>query len=263
MKRKTLIRYGLTLVTASVALIGRDVAAQAPDNKPNTTTMTADAAGSAASPPTKENQAAMTPDSALAELKAGNARFAAGHQAQRDHRGDVKTTASGQYPFAVVLSCLDSRVPIEIVLDQGIGDIFSARVAGNVLDDDILGSIEFGCKASGAKLIAVIGHSSCGAIKGAVDDVKLGKLSDLLSKIKPAIKQVSADVQPRTSKNSDFVDKVAEANVRLVMQQVRERSPILREMLDKREIGLVGGIYELSTGEVHFFDKIDRHKPKG
>jgi carbonic anhydrase len=217
--------------------------------------MTADAGTrSAAAPPTKETQAAMTPDSALAELKAGNARFVAGQQAQRDHRADVKATAPGQYPFAVILSCLDSRVPIEIVLDQGIGDIFSARVAGNVLDDDIVGSMEFGCKASGAKLIAVIGHSNCGAIKGAVDDLKLGKLSDLLSKIKPAVAKVPADVSPRTSKNLEFVDKVGEANVRLVMKQIRERSPILREMIDQNQIGLVGGMYDVSTGEVHFFD---------
>jgi carbonic anhydrase len=210
---------------------------------------------SAPAPPTKETQAAMTPDSALAELKAGNARFISGQPARRDNRADVKTTASGQYPFAVVLSCLDSRVPIEIVLDQGIGDIFSARVAGNVLDDDILGSMEFGCKASGAKLIAVIGHSDCGAIKGAVDDVKLGKLSYLLSKIKPAMAKVPADVAPRSSKNLEFVDKVSEANVRLVMQQIRERSPILREMLEQHQIALVGGLYDLSTGEVHFFNK--------
>lgn len=206
-------------------------------------------------PPTKETQEKMTPDSALAELKAGNARFVAGQSAQRDHRADVKTTASGQYPFAVVLSCLDSRVPIEIVLDQGIGDIFSGRVAGNVLDDDMVGSMEFGCKASGAKLIAVIGHSNCGAIKGAADDVKLGKLTDLLSKIKPAEAKIPADISPRTSKNLEFVDKVAEANVRLVMQQIRERSPVLRQMLDQHEIGLVGGMYDVSTGEVHFFDK--------
>ena len=209
---------------------------------------------SALAPPTKQTQAAMTPDSALAELKTGNARFVSGQAARRDNRADVKTTASGQYPVAVVLSCLDSRVPIEIVLDQGIGDIFSARVAGNVLDDDILGSMEFGCKASGAKLIAVIGHSNCGAIKGAVDDVKLGKLSDLLSKIKPAMAKVPADVAPRSSKNLEFVNKVAEANVRLVMQQIRERSPILREMVEQHQISLVGGIYDLSTGQIHFFD---------
>ena len=154
----------------------------------------------AAVPPTKEAQAAMTPQSALAELKAGNARFVAGHPLHRDMPADVKATASGQYPFAVVLSCVDSRQPIEIVSDQGIGDIFSARVAGNVLNDDILGSMEFACKVSGAKLIAVIGHSNCGAIKGAVDSVELGNLTGLLAKIQPAIGQVPADVQPRNSK---------------------------------------------------------------
>jgi carbonic anhydrase len=154
----------------------------------------------------------------------------------------------------VVLSCLDSRQPIEIVLDQGIGDIFSARVAGNVLNEDILGSMEFGCKASGAKLIAVIGHSNCGAVKGAVDDVDLGNLNGLLAKIKPAMNEVPADVSPRTSKNHDFVDDVAEANVRLVMKQIHERSYILRGMIDRHEIGLVGGIYDLSTGKVRFLE---------
>jgi carbonic anhydrase len=212
-------------------------------------------AGAAVVQPTKESQAAMTPQSALAELKAGNARFVAGHPLARNLPADVKATTAGQYPFAVVLSCLDSRQPIEIVLDQGIGNIFSARVAGNVLNDDILGSLEFACKASGAKLIAVIGHSNCGAIKGAVDGVELGNLTGLLARIQPALGQVPADVQPRNSKNPEFVDKVAEANVRLVMQQIRERSPILREMLDKGQIGLVGGMYDLSTGEVHFYDK--------
>ena len=209
----------------------------------------------AVSPPTKASQAAMTPEQALAELKAGNARFVAGHPLKRDLPADVKATASGQYPIAVVLSCLDSRQPIEIVLDQGIGDIFSARVAGNVLNGDVLGSLEFACKVSGAKLIAVIGHTNCGAIKGAVDDVQLGNLTGLLTKIKPAIDAVPVEVQPRTSKNPEFVDQVAEANVRLVMQQIRDRSPILRDMLDKGQIGLVGGMYDLATGEVHFFDK--------
>jgi carbonic anhydrase len=213
------------------------------------------AVSAAAAPPTKESQTAMTPQSALAELKAGNARFVAGHPLVRNQPADVKTTASGQYPFAVILSCLDSRQPIEIVLDQGIGDIFSARVAGNVLNDDILGSMEFGCKVSGAKLIAVIGHSNCGAIKGAVDSVDLGNLTGLLAKIQPAIGQVPADVQPRNSKNLGFVDQVSEANVHLVMQQIRERSPILREMLDSGQIGLVGGMYDLSTGEVHYYEK--------
>ena len=207
------------------------------------------------SAPTKERQAAMTPESALAELKAGNARFASGHPMHRDMQADVKATASGQYPFAVVLSCLDSRQPIEIVLDQGIGDIFSARIAGNVLNDDILGSMEFACKVSGSKLIAVIGHSNCGAIKGAIDNVELGNLTGLVDKIKPAEDAVPDNGQPRTTKNQEFVDKVAEANVRLVMKEIPERSPILKEMIDSGQVGLVGGMYDLNTGKVRFFDK--------
>ena len=195
----------------------------------------------------------MTPQQALAELRDGNARFLAGKPLVRDFPGQVKAASSGQYPFAVVLSCLDSRQPIEIVFDQGIGDIFSARVAGNVLNDDILGSMEFACKASGAKLIVVIGHSNCGAVKGAIDDVQLGNLTGLLTKIKPAMDAVSQDVQPRTTKNHAFVDQVSEANVKLVMKEIRERSPILREMLDQGQIGLVGGMYDLSTGKVEFY----------
>ena len=197
----------------------------------------------------------MTPQKALAELRAGNARFLAGHPLKRDVRGAIKATASGQYPFAVVLSCLDSRQPIELVLDQGIGDIFAARVAGNVLSEDLLGSFEFGCRVAGAKLIAVIGHSNCGAVKGAVDNVELAHLTDLLNKIKPAIEAVPAGIQPRTSSNAAFVDKVAEANVLMVMQQIRDRSAVLREMVDQGQVGIVGGIYDLSTGEVHFFDR--------
>ena len=211
-------------------------------------------AGASSSVQTKASQAAMMPQQALAELKAGNERFVAGVPLHRNFPAQVAATASGQYPFAVVLSCLDSRQPIEIVFDQGIGDIFSARVAGNVLDDDILGSMEFACKASGAKLIAVIGHSNCGAIKGAVDDVELGNLTGLLAKIKPAIDAVPAEVQPRTTKNQVFVNDVSKANVKLVMREIRERSPILSEMLDQGEIGLVGGMYDLSTGKVQFYD---------
>lgn len=205
-------------------------------------------------PPSKESQAAMTPQQAIAELKAGNARFASGHPSARNPLTDIKTTAPGQFPFAVVLSCLDSRVPIEIVLDRGVGDIFSARVAGNVLEDEILGSMEFGCKVAGSKLIAVIGHSNCGAVKGAIDNVELGNLTALLARIKPAINQVPAGAEERDSKNLEFVDKVAEANVRLVMAQIRERSPVLRELLDQGKIGLVGGMYDLSTGKIRFFE---------
>jgi carbonic anhydrase len=205
-------------------------------------------------PPTKESQAAMTPQQAVAELKAGNERFVSGQPRPRNPLADVKATAAGQYPFAVVLSCLDSRVPIELVLDQGIGDIFSTRVAGNVLEEDVLGSMEFGCKAAGSKLIAVIGHSNCGAIKGAIDNVELGNLTALLSRIKPAIDQVPGDTPSRNSKNLEFVDKVAEANVRLVMKQIRERSAVLREMLEEGKIGLVGGMYDLSTGRIRFLE---------
>ncbi len=204
---------------------------------------------------TKESQAAMTPSQALAQLRNGNARFVAGKPILRNPLAEVRATANGQYPFAVVLSCLDSRQPIEIVLDQGIGDIFSARVAGNVLDDDILGSMEFACKASGAKLIAVIGHSNCGAVKGAVDGVQLGNLTGLLDKIKPAMDAVPITVQPRTTQNAVFVNDVSEANVKLVMKRISERSPILKEMLDKGEIQLVGGMYDLTTGKVQFYDK--------
>jgi carbonic anhydrase len=206
-------------------------------------------------PPTKEIQAAMTPQQALAELKAGNERFVAGHPRVRDPLAAVKTSASGQYPFAVVLSCVDSRQPSELVLDQGIGDMFSARVAGNVLDDSLLGSMEFGCKVAGAKLIAVIGHSNCGAIKGAVDKVDLGHLTSLLSRIQPAVDEVAGGNSSRNSQDLEFVDKVAEANVRLVMKQIRERSPILREMLEQGQIGLAGGMYDLSTGRIRFFDQ--------
>jgi carbonic anhydrase len=210
-------------------------------------------ATSIASPPTKESQTAMTPQQALEELRAGNARFVADQPLLRHPAADVKATTSGQYPFAVVLSCIDSRQPIELILDQGIGDIFSARVAGNVLNDDILGSLEFACKVSGAKLIAVIGHSNCGAIKGAIDYVELGNLTGLLARIQPVIDQIPTNGEPRTSKNHALVDAVAEANVRLVMKQIRERSPVLREMLEQGKINLVGGMYDLTTGEVHFY----------
>jgi carbonic anhydrase len=201
---------------------------------------------------TQEAQTTMTPQDALAKLRAGNARFAAGQSRARNLPAEVRATAGSQYPFAVIVSCLDSRAPVELLFDQGIGDLFSARVAGNLLNDDILGSLEFACKVSGSKLILVLGHSNCGAIKGAVDGVELGKLTGLLDKIKPAMAKVPESVQPRSAKNGEFVQKVAEANVRLVMQQIREESSVLREMLDAGSIGLAGGMYDLETGEVHF-----------
>jgi carbonic anhydrase len=209
-----------------------------------------------AAPPqvqTKESQAATSPADALTKLREGNARFVAGKPVARNLPAEARATASGQYPFAVILSCLDSRQPIELIFDQGIGDVFNARVAGNVLNDDILGSLEFACKLSGAKLIVVLGHSNCGAVKGAIDNAELGHLTGLLDHIKPAIAGVPDDGHPRNSKDQGFVQKVADENVHLVMQQIRERSPVLREMLDQNKIGMRGGTYDLATGEVHFF----------
>lgn len=208
----------------------------------------------AASPTTKAGQAAMSPQQALDALQQGNARFVAGTQLHRDMQADVKASAAGQYPFAVVLSCLDSRQPIEMVLDQGIGDIFSARVAGNVLNDDILGSMEFATKVVGAKVIAVIGHTSCGAVKGAIDKVKLGSLTGLVNKIHPATGSVPHDVTPRASSNAVFVDDVARENVKMVMAQIQKRSPIIRDLLGHGQVKLVGGMYDLNSGRVEFFE---------
>lgn len=224
-------------------------------NQAGNTSPQANPADTGMHPParTQERQAALSPQDALAKLRAGNARFVAGQTQVRNLPAKVRATAAAQYPFAVILSCLDSRQPVELLFDQGIGDVFNARVAGNVLNDDILGSLEFACRVSGSKLILVLGHSNCGAVKGAVDGVELGKLTGLLAKIRPAAGQVPDNVQPRSSKNDHYVQEVAEANVRLVIQQIREQSPILREMLDAGTIGLAGGMYDLSTGEVHFF----------
>ena len=252
MKTKPRLKHVVLLALSAGMAVGVLASGQAQDKN---TSATPAATSAALSMQTKESQAAMTPEAALTKLKEGNARFVAGNLLKRNLPAKVKATASGQYPFGVILSCLDSRQPIEIVFDQGPGDVFSARIAGNVLNDDILGSMEFACKVSGAKLIAVIGHTNCGAIKGAADGVELGNLTGLLKKIQPAVNQVPIEIQPRTSKNLEFVDKVAEAHVRLEMQQIRERSPILREMIDAGKIGLVGGMYDLSTGETRFFDK--------
>ncbi len=201
----------------------------------------------------KASQDALTPAQALEKLKAGNQRFASGQPMQRDLAAQRSATAAGQYPYAVILSCLDSRCSSEQVFDQGMGDIFNARVAGNVLNDDILGSMEFACKAAGAKLIAVVGHSKCGAVKGACNHVQLGNLTGLLDKIQPAVS--STLTLPAGQKPTDAqVDAVAIANVKLVMKQIRERSPILADMVQQGQIGLVGGMYELDSGKVKFFD---------
>ena len=204
---------------------------------------------------TKESQSAMTPARALQLLKDGNQRFVSGGMVNRDLRAQIKATSEGQYPFATILSCQDSRTSNDLLFDLNKGDAFSLRIAGNVASEDILGGMEFGSKAAGAKLIAVVGHSKCGAITGACDNVKMGNLTGLLDKIKPAIQDVSASIMPRDSKNPKFVDAVTEANVRYQMRQIKAKSPILKEMIDAGEIGLVGGIYDISTGEVKFFEK--------
>lgn len=203
---------------------------------------------------TKESQKALTPAQALQMLKDGNERFVSGDFANRNLRAQITATAEGQYPYATILSCQDSRTSSDLLFDLNKGDAFSLRVAGNVVNEDMLGGMEFGSKAAGAKLIAVIGHTKCGAIYGAADDVKLGNLTGLLDKIKPAIKEVPASIQPRDSKNKKFVEAASEANVRYQMRQIREKSPVLKEMIDKGEIGLVGGMYDISTGKVQFLE---------
>lgn len=203
---------------------------------------------------TQESQRAMTPQQALARLKEGNARFVAPRQAERDLMAQVRSTGSGQYPFAIVLGCVDSRVSPALVFDQGVGDIFSARIAGNFVNEDILGSMEFACKVAGAKLIFVLGHSSCGAIMGAVDDAQLGNLTGMLSKLKPAVEAVPAPAQGRSSQDAAYVQQVAEKNVELTMAAIREKSPVLREMLDQGEIAIAGGMYDVKTGAVTFYD---------
>jgi carbonic anhydrase len=203
---------------------------------------------------TKECQSAVTPEQVLERFKHGNQRFASGHGTQRNYAQQVRDTAKGQYPLGSVVSCIDSRAPAEIVLDQGIGDIFNARVAGNIVNEDILGSLEFASKVAGAKLIVVMGHTSCGAIKGACDNVQLGNLTGLLAKIMPAVAAVPNDGKDRSSKNYEFVEKVADANVRQNVQLIRDRSPILREMEERGEIKIVGAMYDVASGRVQWYD---------
>lgn len=201
---------------------------------------------------TAESQGAMTPADAIQALKDGNARFVAANMTSRNLNEQVTATGGGQYPFAVVLGCIDSRVPCEIVFDQGIGDIFSARVAGNFVNTDILGSMEFACKVAGSKAVVVLGHTKCGAVKGACDGVELGNLTSMLANLKPAVDSVTDITDDRTSGNAAFVQRVVEANVGLTVQDVRNQSPILKEMEDNGEIAIVGAIYDVDTGKVVF-----------
>lgn len=200
---------------------------------------------------TKETQEALTPELALEILEEGNDRFVKNLKANRNLLQQVNETSEGQHPFAVILSCIDSRVPAELIFDQGLGDIFSIRIAGNFINDDILGSMEFACKIAGAKLVVVLGHSSCGAVKGACDNVELGNLTNMLSHIRPAVAEIN-ETGDRSSKNKDFVQRVAERNVEIAIDQIKEQSSVLADMINNGEIGLVGGMYSVETGKVTF-----------
>lgn len=203
---------------------------------------------------TKETQATMTPQKSLESLKEGNLRFQKNLKANRDLLEQVHDTRKGQFPFATILSCIDSRVSAELIFDQGVGDIFSVRIAGNFVNKDILGSMEFACKLAGTKLIVVLGHTACGAVKGACDDAKLGNLTGMLEKIKPAVEAVSEpqDASLRNSANLEFVDNVSVKNVQLTIERILEESDVLAEMHNNDEIRIIGAMYDINTGKVTF-----------
>ena len=205
---------------------------------------------------TKETQAAISPVNAINLLKEGNKRFQTNKEVERNLLAQVSETSTGQYPFATILHCVDSRVSAELVFDQGIGDIFSIRIAGNFVNEDILGSMEFTCKLAGTKVIVVLGHTACGAVKGACDDAKLGNLTTLLEKLKPAVEAVSepADTNKRNSANIDFVNNVAEKNVYMTIDNIRERSAVLKDMEAQGEIKIIGAMYDIKDGSVTFYE---------
>ena len=206
---------------------------------------------------TKASQDAISPAKALELLKEGNQRFTTKQQVERDLNLQVEQTSTGQFPFATVLSCIDSRVPAELVFDQGIGDIFSVRIAGNFVNSDILGSMEFASKLAGTKLILVLGHTACGAVKGACDHAELGNLTEMLDNIAPAVNAITepTDAAERTSANIDFVNAVGTKNVELTIDRIRKESPVLAEMEQAEEIQIVGGMYDIATGKVNFLFK--------
>tara|TARA_R110001583_G_scaffold174854_3_gene329361 strand:- start:8682 stop:9311 length:630 start_codon:yes stop_codon:yes gene_type:complete len=205
---------------------------------------------------TRETQATMTPEKSLQYLKEGNQRFQNNLKANRNLLEQVNDTSDGQFPFATILSCIDSRVSAELVFDQGLGDIFSVRIAGNFVNEDILGSMEFASKLAGTKLIVVLGHTSCGAVKGACDNAKMGNLTKLLEKITPAVNAVSEpkDAGSRNSSNLSFVDNVSEKNVELTIDRIHAESPILTEMEKNGEIMIIGAMYDINTGAVTFYE---------
>lgn len=199
---------------------------------------------------TRARRDAMTPDSIIEDVEAGNARFRSGRMRSRDYRAEQRATAGGQYPEVVILSCIDSRGPAETILDLGIGDVFNSRVAGPVVSDDVLGSLEFACRIAGAKVVVVMGHTDCGAVKGAIDGGELGNLTGLVAKIRPAV-QVTATRGPRTSKNADFVDAVARTHVGLTIASIRQQSSVLAELESHGALRMIGSLYDVRTGAVH------------
>lgn len=203
---------------------------------------------------TKEIQQNLTPEQALDLLKEGNKRFVSNIKANRDLLEQVNQTCNGQYPFATILSCIDSRTSAELIFDQGLGDIFSIRIAGNVLNDDIIGSMEFGCKLAGSKLLVVLGHTRCGAVTGACNQVSLGKLTALLNKITPAMDRETETKTDRNGTNQEFVRHVTENNVHLVVDEIRQESAILKEMEDQGKIRIIGALYDVDNGGVFFYE---------
>ena len=199
-------------------------------------------------------QSAITPTMALELLKEGNKRFQNNLKENRNLLQQASETAEGQHPFAIILSCIDSRTSAELIFDQGLGDVFSVRIAGNIMNEDILGSMEFGCKIAGAKIIVVLGHTKCGAIRGACDHVEMGNLTSLLNKIQPAIYDEISETENRNSSNPEFVEKIATINVKRTLHAIMERSPILKEMVDAGDIGVIGGKHDITTGVVIFYD---------
>ena len=202
---------------------------------------------------TKELQQAISPAKALELLTDGNQRFVNNLKVNRNLLQQANETSAGQHPFAVILSCIDSRTSAELIFDQGLGDVFSIRIAGNILNEDILGSMEFGCKVAGSKIIVVLGHSKCGAVKGACDHVEMGNLTSLLTKIRPAVDDENTVTSERNSSNAEFVEKVSAINVKRTVKSIMERSPILKEMIESGEIGIVGGTHDINTGVVEFY----------
>ncbi len=202
---------------------------------------------------TQDSQAEVTPDLAVQLLKDGNQRFLDKSILNRSFDKQIELTSKGQYPFAAIVSCIDSRIPTEIVFDQGIGDVFNARVAGNFVNRDILGSLEFACKLAGSKLIVILGHTSCGAVKGACDHAELGNLTAMLDNISPALDEVkTSEATDRSSKNIDFVNEVAVQNVHLNIARLKKDSPVLNEMIENGEIKVVGAMYDVATGKVSY-----------